>query len=84
VPDERIAWQSITGAENAGIVTLHALGEKRARITVQMRYTPEGMVESVGDALGVVERRIEGALERFKRFIASRGHETGAWRGTLE
>jgi hypothetical protein len=27
---------------------------------------------------------VEGDLERFKEFIESRGHETGAWHGTVE
>jgi hypothetical protein len=33
--------------------------------------------------LGVVSRRIEKDLERFKEFIESRQRETGAWRGTI-
>ena len=41
-------------------------------------------VASAGSALGLVERRIQGDLERFKEFIESRGQETGAWRGSIE
>jgi len=33
--------------------------------------------------LGLGARRVEGDLERFKQFIESKGHETGAWRGTV-
>jgi len=40
-------------------------------------------VENVGDALGVVSRRVEGDLQRFKKFIDERGRETGAWRGDI-
>jgi hypothetical protein len=40
-------------------------------------------VENVGDAIGIVEQRVEGDLKRFKEFIESRGRETGAWRGTI-
>jgi hypothetical protein len=32
---------------------------------------------------GMASRRMEGDLERFKDFIESKGHETGAWRGTV-
>jgi hypothetical protein len=46
-------------------------------------YDPEGVVENVGDALGVVQGRVSGDLERFKAFIESRGRETGAWRGEV-
>jgi uncharacterized membrane protein len=83
-PDERIARRSTSGAENGGVVTFHRLGENQTRITVQIDYDPEGVVENVGDALGVVDRRVQGDLNRFKRCIEERGHQTGAWRGTIE
>jgi hypothetical protein len=51
---------------------------------LQMEYDPEGMVEHVGDAVGVVGQRVIGDLERFKKYIESRGQETGAWRGTVK
>jgi len=50
---------------------------------LQMDYEPEDVVENVGDALGVVERRIGGDLKRFKEFIEGRGAPTGAWRGEI-
>jgi hypothetical protein len=34
--------------------------------------------------VGVVSSRVTGDLDRFKGFIESRGHETGAWRGEIE
>jgi hypothetical protein len=42
-----------------------------------------GFIENAGDTIGVVSRRIENDLERFKEFIENRGQETGAWRGTI-
>lgn len=83
IPDQRIAWRSISGAPNAGVVTFHRLAENRTRIMVQMEYEPDGLVESVGDALGVASRRVSGDLDRFKAFIESRGTATGAWRGEV-
>jgi uncharacterized membrane protein len=83
IPDTRIAWRSVTGAPNAGVVTFHRLADNSAKIMVQIDYTPEGLVENVGDAIGIVEQRVEGDLKRFKEFIESRGRETGAWRGTI-
>jgi hypothetical protein len=41
------------------------------------------VVENLGDLLGVLSRRVEGDLERFKKFIEERGVETGAYRGTI-
>ena len=82
--DERIAWHAITGAENAGVVTFHRIDDETTRVTLQLDADPEGMVEEVGTALGFLDRRVKGDLERFKEFIESRGAETGAWRGEVE
>jgi uncharacterized membrane protein len=84
LPDERIAWKSVSGAKNAGVVTFHRLADSKTRITLQMDYDPEGAVENLGAAVGVVDRRVQGDLERFKEFIEARGSETGAWRGKID
>jgi len=83
-PDQRIAWTSIEGAHNAGVVTFHRIDAETTRVTLQVDVDPEGPIENVGDALGVVSRRVKGDLERFKAFIEARGQETGAWRGKVE
>ncbi|HXK33320.1 MAG TPA: SRPBCC family protein [Dehalococcoidia bacterium] len=83
-PDQRIAWTSEDGALNAGVVTFHKLEPNRTRVMLQMEYRPEGLVETVGDKLGFVSRRVEGDLKRFKEFIEERGSETGAWRGEID
>ena len=83
-PDQRIAWTSIDGAKNAGVVTFHRLDDSKTRVTLQLDVDPEGPVENIGDALGFVQRRAKGDMERFKEFIESRGSETGAWRGTVK
>jgi len=84
LPDERIAWTSTSGADNAGVVTFHYLDDRRCRVMLQLDYDPEGIVETVGDKLGFVSRRVEGDLERFRDFIEERGRESGAWRGEVE
>jgi uncharacterized membrane protein len=83
-PDQRVAWTSIRGPRNAGVVTFHRLGDDQTRVTLQLEVEPEGAVEQVGDALGFVDRRIQGDLERFKEYIESRGFASGAWRGEVE
>ena len=50
---------------------------------LQLDILPEGVLETVGDKLGVVGHRIAGDLERFKAFIEKRGSATGAWRGVV-
>ena len=83
-PVERVAWRSTSGAENAGVVTFHRIDDETTRVTLQIDADPEGLVENVGTALGFLDRRIKGDLERFKEFIESRGSETGGWRGEVE
>jgi uncharacterized membrane protein len=84
IPDKRIAWRSLSGAPNAGVVTFHSLSPATARVMVQMKYEPHGLVEGAGDLLGFTSHRVKEDLERFKEFIESRGTETGAWRGKID
>ena len=83
IPDTKVAWRSTSGARNAGAVAFFRLSDDRCRITLQIDYDPEGVIETVGDWLGVMSRRAEGDLERFKKLIEERGVETGAYRGTI-
>jgi uncharacterized membrane protein len=83
IPGKRIAWRSIGGTDNGGVVTFHHLNSTTSRIMVQMGYEPEGLVEKAGDLLGVASHRVQGDLERFKEFLERSGTESGAWRGTI-
>ena len=83
-PDQRIAWTSTSGPHNAGSVDFHRIDDGKTRVTLMMDVEPDGPLETVGTALGFLERRVKGDLERFKEFIESRGQETGAWRGEVE
>ena len=81
--EERIAWRSISGHENAGVVTFHKLGDAQTRVMLQQENDPEGLVEKAGDALGIVAHQAKGDLERFKTFIEAQGTPTGEWRGEV-
>ena len=81
--DQRIAWTAVEGAKNAGVVTFHRIDDRKTRVTLQLDVEPEGPVESVGDALGFVQRQAKGDLERFKKFIEQQGVASGAWRGEI-
>ncbi len=84
IPDKRIAWRSRSGPSHGGVVTFHPLNDAQTRTMLQMVYEPEGVTEKVGDAVGVMSRRVEKDLERFKQFIEARGDETGGWRGQIK
>ena len=83
IPDNRIAWRSESGEYTSGLVDFAILGTDRTRVALEISYDPKGFIENVGDAVGLVSRRIENDLEHFKEFIENRGQETGAWRGTI-
>ena len=84
-PDERIAWKSVGGdTKHAGVVTFHRIDDGQTRVTLQLDVDPEGPVENIGDAIGLVRGRVKGDLERFEKFVETRGSETGAWRGTVD
>jgi carbon monoxide dehydrogenase subunit G len=83
-PDERVAWKSVDGKSQAGVVTFHRLDDTNTRVTVQLDWDPETFTEKAGSAANVDNRQVKSDLQRFKEFIESRGHETGAWRGDID
>jgi uncharacterized membrane protein len=83
IPDQRIAWRSIGGAKNSGLVTFTPLSPNETKVSLSLHYDPESATEKFGSALGVVNARVSGDLKRFKDFIEERGAATGAWRGEI-
>jgi uncharacterized membrane protein len=86
VPDEEIAWVGLGDPDNRGRVVFEDILSDvppRTKVTMMIDYEPAGAVEQVADALGVVRRRVQGDLMRFKEFIEQRGTETGGWRGEI-
>jgi uncharacterized membrane protein len=84
IPDQRIAWRSISGPQNAGAVTFDKIGNNRCRVRLEMEFRPQTAAESIGDAVGSVKLTAKGNLKRFKDLVERRGAETGAWRGSVE
>ncbi len=81
-PDHGIAWKNTSGPYNAGLVSFQ-IENGGTLLSLRLDYEPQGLLEKIGDALGFVTRRVEGDLERFKKFIEERGAATGAWRGEV-
>lgn len=83
-PNERIAWRSVGGdVEQAGVVTFHRLAEGKTRVTIQIDWQPDGLVERAGVAAQADDLQVKADARRFKEYIEGRGQETGAWRGTV-
>ena len=83
-PDQRIAWNATNGAENGGAVDFHRLDDAMTRVNLTMDIDPDGIVETVGTAVGIPDRAVSGDLDRFKAYVESRDVPTGSWRGSVE
>jgi len=84
IPDKRIAWRSTGGVHNAGVVTFHKVADNVTRVTLQMDYQPDGVLETIGDVLGAVRLEMRSNLTDFKEMLEKRGAETGGWRGKID
>ena len=60
VPDQKIAWAATAGATNAGAVRFDPAGPSSTVVHLTLEYEPEGVIEQVGDKLGIVERQVRG------------------------
>jgi uncharacterized membrane protein len=85
IPDQVIAWRSTGGDTDGhtGRVTFESLGATSTRVSIELGWEPEGLVEKAGAALGFDQRQVDSSAKDFKQFIESRGAETGAWRGDV-
>src|SRR3954454_12005025 len=83
VPDQKVAWAATAGATNAGAVRFEPAGPSSTLVYLSLEYEPEGVVEQVGDKLGIVERQVKSDLAKFKALIEDEGYATGAWRGSV-
>ena len=66
------------------MVTFHRLSEDTTRVTAQIDWTPEDLIEKAGAVVGAPKHAVKKDLENFKEFIEGRGRETGAWRGDVD
>lgn len=71
IPGARIAWRSVGGAEQSGVVTFHALGARQTRVMLQLDHTPRGMLDTIGDRLGFVAHEVHRCLRDFKQHVES-------------
>ncbi|MGE4428306.1 MAG: SRPBCC family protein [Solirubrobacteraceae bacterium] len=79
-PDRCVSWRSTSGKANHGEVTFEPLDREHTRVTLHQDVDLEGVVEHVGNALGLIEAQARRDLARFKHLIESRGVASGGWR----
>ncbi len=87
IPDSVISWRSVAGTPNDGEVRFEPLSRvdepPATRVTLTMLYDPNDWIAAAGEGFGLVDRRVRANLNDFKRFIETRGRETGSWRGRI-
>src|SRR5215204_5219465 len=83
-PNERIAWKSLDGTTNFGVVTFHALSDTLTRVQVNLDFQPQGLFEKTASGFRMSRRALKSDLMRFKAYIEMRDEETGEWRGEVE
>lgn len=69
IPERKISWQSTRGAINSGTVDFRARDPQHTLILLHLEYEPRGLMERMGSSLGLLSRRIDNDLERFKQHI---------------
>ena len=53
IPDRRIAWRSINGIMNSGMVNFEPLSETCTRVCLKVNYQPEGAVEKLASDIQI-------------------------------
>jgi len=84
IPGEKIAWKSVDGTENAGVITFEELAPDRTKINVVIDYEPEGILEKAGDLLGIPSTGVEEGLLRFRDFIEEKRELSAVYHKGLE
>jgi uncharacterized membrane protein len=69
-PDERVAWRSVSAdVRHSGVVTLEHVDDSTTRVTTEIEWEPNDLVERAAVAAGVVDYQIGVDLCRFKSFV---------------
>jgi uncharacterized membrane protein len=83
-PGKRIAWRSVGGAKNMGVVSFHRLDKNLTHLMIEMEYHPSGFFEVIGNFFRMPRRRVRKDLKLFKNFIELKGEATGKGPGPLD
>ncbi|MGQ5637762.1 MULTISPECIES: SRPBCC family protein [unclassified Streptomyces] len=84
LPDDRITWRTTTGdTSQKGTVRFERIDDMHTRVELAMEVEPSGATEMAADMTGMLDRRVQGDMKRFKQYIEQRGGESGEWRGRI-
>jgi uncharacterized membrane protein len=67
IPNRRMAWRTISGAESSGVVAFDPLAGNKTRVSFKMKYASDA---GWGDSADLLQR-VKTRLENFKAYIES-------------
>ena len=73
IPNRRLAWRTVSGAESSGVVAIDPLPGNQTLVSFKMKFTPGA---GWGDAVEL-QQRVRKRLENFKSYIESLPLEGG-------
>lgn len=70
VPNECLVWETTGGdVTHHGTVRFGQVSQDTTKVEVSLTWEPDGALEHVGRALGLVRRRVRADLRRFKDLV---------------
>lgn len=83
VPDDHIAWRSVSGVRNTGVVSFQHVDVHSTRVRLEIEYETDTLAGTAASMMGMLERKIAEDLERYRQLLESRKAPTGGWRGHI-
>ena len=78
IPYMRIAWRSIRGAKNSGLVSFHKISDNTTKVMLKI----DCVLDERRDSLEAARMQAVGSLKGFKSMLENGASE--AWRGNVE
>jgi uncharacterized membrane protein len=72
IPNQHIAWKSLSGPPSAGVVHFESLGPRLTRVRLMVAYEPARDADASREAVETLGARVQDTIENFKSFIENR------------
>ncbi|WP_165777447.1 SRPBCC family protein [Amycolatopsis antarctica] len=68
-----VHWTSVDGPQHTGLARVSAAGEGNSELYIKVDLRPAGIIDSMGDALGLIRSRVQHDMKRFAEYVESGG-----------
>ncbi|MPS49558.1 SRPBCC family protein [Methylobacillus sp.] len=83
VPDDHIAWRSVSSPRHLGLVSFKHVEIHATRVHVEIEYEADMKAEVSATMTGLLEQKISEALACYRQLLESRKRPAGGWRGRI-